>query len=234
MSLCEEIVPGVYAIPMGPIVNAFAVVDDGVTLVDTGTAKGVGRIEGAMREIGRTRVDHIALTHHHPDHRGGAASLKGVDAKVYVHPLDAPVVRGDAPQPGPAVSGALKLLITVVRPFVERSMGPAKPVVVHREVSEDDMVPGGLRAVHTPGHTHGHLSFLHEAKRLLFVGDAAQHRSKLALPVPFFTEDMDQAKRTLAKIAALDFDVAVFGHGTVLRGKANTEFRKLADQHASS
>lgn len=65
---------------------------------------------------------------------------------------------------------------------------------------------------------------------MLFVGDAAQNRTDLALPPPFFTEDMSRARRTLGKIAELDFDVAVFGHGKVLRGKANTAFRKLADK----
>ncbi len=67
---------------------------------------------------------------------------------------------------------------------------------------------------------------------MLFVGDAAANRRRLSLGPTFFTEDMTEAKRTIAKIAALDFDVAVFGHGKVLRGKANAEFRKLAERLA--
>lgn len=237
MSTPESIVDGVYAVPIGAIVNAFIIVDDEVTLVDTGTAKGAPKIEAALSELGRPRVDHIALTHHHPDHRGGASILRTDEpggAKVYAHPLDATVVTGDRQPPGPSVSGGLKLLVSVVRPLVDRMSGEPKPVPVHQEIHEDDTVPGGLRAIHTPGHTAGHLSFLLESKRLLFVGDAAQHRTNVALPPPFFTEDMDQAKATIAKIAALDFDVAVFGHGKVLRGKANANFRKLVDKLASS
>jgi glyoxylase-like metal-dependent hydrolase (beta-lactamase superfamily II) len=228
----EEIVPGIYAIPVGSIVNAFAIVDGGVTLIDTGTAKGADKIRTALRDdIKHTRIDNVALTHHHPDHRGGASILRG-DANVYVHSLDAPVVRGDREPPGPSVGGLLRIVVTVVRPLVDIISGNPQPVMVHKEVAEGDEVPGGLKAIHTPGHTAGHVSYLHEGKRVLFVGDAAQHRSKLALPPPFFTEDMAQAKRTLGKIAELDFDTAVFGHGTVLRGKANTEFRKLVDQLA--
>jgi hypothetical protein len=45
---------------------------------------------------------------------------------------------------------------------------------------------------------------------------------------------MDEAKSSIRKIAELDFDTAVFGHGTVLRGKANAEFRKLADRLAGA
>ena len=232
MTAPEEIVSGVYGIAVGPIVNAFVIVDEGVTLVDTGTAKGVGKIEGALRDLGRTRIDTIALTHHHPDHRGGAAVLAN-GANVYVHALDAPVVRGDRKQPGPSVGGVQKVLITALGPLTGMLIGQPQPAAVHKEISDGDEVPGGLRAVHTPGHTAGHVSFLHEGKRLLFVGDAAQHRTGLALPPPFFTEDMAQAKTTLQKIAALDFDVAVFGHGRVLKDKANAEFRKFVDRLAS-
>jgi glyoxylase-like metal-dependent hydrolase (beta-lactamase superfamily II) len=114
-------------------------------------------------------------------------------------------------------------------------MGKPADVAVEHRIAEGAEIPGtGLRAVHTPGHTDGHISYLHAAKRFLFVGDAAQHRSGLGLPNPAFTEDMGQAKRTLAKIAELDFDTAVFGHGTVLTGKANAEFRKFADEVASA
>ena len=232
MSAPEEIVAGVYGIAVGPIVNAFVVVDEGVTLIDTGTAKGAGQIEAALRELGRTRIDNIALTHHHPDHRGGA-SVFATGANVYVHSLDADVVRGDREQPGPSVGGIQRLLITALGPVLNTVAGRPKPVAVHAELSDGDDLPGGLKAIHTPGHTAGHVSFLDQAKRLLFVGDAAQHRSGLALPPPFFTEDMSQAKATLQKIAALDFDVAVFGHGRVLKDKANTEFRKLVDRLAS-
>lgn len=232
MTAPEEIVSGVYGIPIGPIVNAFLLVDDGVTLVDTGTAKGVDRIQRALRDLGRTRIDAVALTHHHPDHRGGAAAL-GEDAKVYVHELDAAVVRGDRKQPGPAVGGVQKVLITALSPLTGMLIGNPRPAAVHKEIDEGDEVPGGLRAIHTPGHTAGHVSFLHESKRLLFVGDAAQNRTQLALPPPFFTEDMTQAQTTLQKIAALDFDTAVFGHGKVLKGKANAEFRKFVDRLAS-
>ena len=233
MTTPEEIVPGVYGISLAPIVNAFVVTgEEGVTLVDTGVAKRASDITAALRDIGRSHIDTIALTHHHPDHRGGAAALKG-SAPVYVHRLDADVVRGDRPPPGPAVGGAKGMLIRAAQPLSRVVAGDPAPVPVHAEIGDGDVVPGGLQAVHTPGHTAGHVSYLFSSRRLLFVGDAAQNRKGLALPPAFFTEDMAQAKTTLAKIAALDFDVAVFGHGVVLKGTANTEFRKLVDRLAA-
>jgi glyoxylase-like metal-dependent hydrolase (beta-lactamase superfamily II) len=153
-----------------------------------------------------------------------------------VHEIDATVVTGERPAPGPAIGGVGKIAILALRPLIGAFvMGKPSDVAVEHRIAEGAELPGtGLKAVHTPGHTDGHISYIHAGKRLLFVGDAAQHRSGLGLPNPAFTEDMDQAKRTLTKIAELDFDTAVFGHGTVLRGKANTEFRRFAEQHASA
>jgi glyoxylase-like metal-dependent hydrolase (beta-lactamase superfamily II) len=235
LSSSEEIVPGVWGVNLG-FVNAFVLRDDVVTLIDTGVRKQAGKLSAALDEIGG-ELSNIALTHHHPDHRGGLGSLRKEGMTVWVHEIDAPVVTGEKPEPGPAIGGFGKLAILALRPVLSALvMGKPESVAVDRAIDEGAEIPGtgGLRAIHTPGHTMGHVSFIHPDKRFLFVGDAAHNRSGLGLPVPTFTEDMDLAKRTLSKIAELDFDVAVFGHGTVLRGKANTEFRKLADSVASA
>jgi glyoxylase-like metal-dependent hydrolase (beta-lactamase superfamily II) len=233
MTTPEEILPGVYGMSLG-IVNAFVLVDEDVTLIDTGIPRSLDNIRSALATIDRGPVRNIALTHHHPDHRGSAAALaKG--ATIYVHPADATVVDGTRKPPGPAVGGPQKLLLLALGPIVRRvAGGDPEATAVDHEIVEGDEIPGtsGLRAIHTPGHTAGHVSYLHPDKRILFVGDAAQHRKGLALPPPFFTEDMERARKTLGKIAELDFDTAVFGHGTVLRGKANAEFRKLVDSLA--
>jgi len=47
-----------------------------------------------------------------------------------------------------------------------------------------------------------------------------------------FTADREQAKESIGKLAALEFDVARFGHGRVLKGEANLRFRHLAEKLA--
>lgn len=230
----EEIVSGVYGIGMG-YVNAFFIVgEDGLTLVDSGLAKKKDTILSAVAGAGRLpqELGHILITHHHIDHIGSLAALKeATGAKCYVHPADSPIVRGDEPQPGPNPGS---LLGKLAGPLLSRMSPPAPPADVDVEVADGEELPlaGGIKAVHTPGHTPGHLSFLLPSKNVLFVGDAAANMLRLGLPIGMFTADREQAKESIGKLAALEFDVACFGHGRVLKGEANLRFRRLAEKLA--
>ncbi len=230
----EEIVSGVYGIGMG-YVNAFFIVgEDGLTLVDSGLAKKKDTILSAVAGAGRQPADlrHILITHHHIDHIGSLAALKeATGAKCYVHPADSPIVRGEEPQPGP---NPASLLGKLAGPLLSLMSPPAPPADVDAEVGDGEELPiaGGIKAVHTPGHTPGHLSFLLPSKNVLFVGDAAANMLRLGLPIGMFTADREQAKESIGKLAALEFDVACFGHGRVLKGEANLRFRRLAEKLA--
>ena len=231
----EEIVSRVYGIGMG-YVNAFLIAgDNGLTLVDSGLPRKKDSILRAVAGLGRQPADlkEILITHHHIDHMGSLGDLKeATGAKSYVHPLDSPIVRGDRPQPGP---NPASLLGKFAGPLIER-FGPAPTTAaVDVEVADGEELAaaGGIRAVHTPGHTPGHLSFLLPREGgVLFAGDAAAHVIRLGLPIGMFTADREQAKESVRKLAALEFEVACFGHGRVLKGEANLRFRRLAEKLA--
>ena len=230
----EEIVSGVYGIAM-VYVNAFLIAgEDGLALVDSGLPKRKDTILGAVAGIARQPADlkRILITHYHVDHVGSLADLKEAsDAKSYVHPADSPVVRGDEPQPGPNRSS---LLGKLVGPLVERLAPEAAAAAVDVEIQDGEELPiaGGIKVLHTPGHTPGHLAFLLPASKVLFVGDAAANILGLRTPIGMYTVDPEQAKESIRKLAALEFDVACFGHGGVLKGEANLRFRRLAEKLA--
>ena len=230
----EEIVSGVYGIGLG-YVNAFLVVDEGgLALVDSGLAKRKDTILGAVASAGKQPADlkHILITHHHIDHIGSLADLKeATAASCYVHPADSAIVRGEQPQPGPNPDS---LLGKVAGPILNRLSTPAPPAAVDVEVADGEELPiaGGIKAVHTPGHTPGHLSYLLASKNVLFVGDAAANLLRLGMPLSVYTADRQQAKESIRKLAALEFDIACFGHGRVLKGEANLRFRRLAEKLA--
>ncbi len=226
----EEVVPGVYGIAMS-FVNAFLVVsDDGLVLVDAGLPKRKGAILAAAAAAGLQPSDirHILITHHHVDHVGNLADLKNVTgAKSYVHPADSPIVRGTEPQPGPNPSS---LMGKLAGPWLARFLGQPPAAAVDVEIGDGDELPigGGVRVVHTPGHTPGHVSFLMPSRGVLFVGDAAANTLRLGMPNAMMTLDQARAKESIRKLAELEFDVACFGHGRVLVGQANLKFRRLA------
>jgi len=235
----EEIVPTVYQIGMG-YVSAYLIVQDEVTIIDCGLPKRRETFLNAINKAGRKPADlkHIAITHHHVDHTGSLAALvAATGATAYIHPLDAPIVRGEKSAPAPnrdVLTGRL------LGPLLVRVSPSLETVATLHETNDGDdlSAAGGMKAVHTPGHTAGHLSYLwpHDSG-VLFAGDAAGNLlGRLGAPTGtlggMFTEDLAAAKDSFRKLAAFEFDIACFGHGRVLKGKAHAAFRRAVEKMA--
>ena len=217
----REVVPGFHQVSPAPGVNVFLFEAEGLTLVDAGIASSAAPILKAVRELGHQPSDlkRIVITHAHPDHYGALAALKReTGARTVMHPVDAVEVRTGGRGRPMSFRGPLTIFNGVFR-------GPAnlEPAEVEDEVEEGDTLPGGLKVIETPGHSDGHISLLWPEKGLLIGGDVAWHLTRLA-HMPFYV-DFEEARRSLAKVARLDFDTAVFGHGRPLRD-AGAAFRR--------
>jgi glyoxylase-like metal-dependent hydrolase (beta-lactamase superfamily II) len=219
----KAVADGVWEIGIGYVHAHLIAVDDGLVLVDTGIAGRFARLVSAVTATGHRVEDlrTVLLTHRHPDHTGTLAELRRrTGARVVAHVADAPVIRGDAPQPLHGV------LMRLTAPFMK-----AEPAPVDAELDGDGPtgVPG-IVAVHTPGHTPGHLSYLLERDGgVLFAGDAATvwFGKVRSSPAPV-TEDRTMADHSVRRLAGLDFRVAVFGHGRAVTGGAVDRFREYA------
>jgi glyoxylase-like metal-dependent hydrolase (beta-lactamase superfamily II) len=222
-----QIVEGLWQISLGPV-NAF-LIDDGhdLTLIDTGLPSSEDKIVAAIAATGKNVTDlkHIIVTHCHPDHSGSVAALKRLSgARVYMHPVDAAMVRqGEASRPMTPAPGLLRGLM--YRLFMPKKPTPIEPCAIDQEINDGSELPiaGGLKAIHIPGQCAGQLALLWPRRRLLFAADACANMPTFGYALCY--EDLEEGKRSLRKLAALDFDAAVFGHGRPITTGAAQKFR---------
>ncbi len=227
MSALSPVVPGLYRVDLG-IVNAYLLeADDGLVLIDTGSPGSEDSLLAAVDALGYAPSDvhAVVVTHHHPDHAGSLAAILGrTGADAWMHPTDAIEVRiGNGFRPYRLASGLLNWVLehVVIRLAPDRF----EPARVAHELTDGDVAPGGLQVIHAPGHTAGQIALLWPAHGgVLIAADACTNLPTLTLSVIY--EDLDVGYATLRRLAELDVDTAVFGHGAPIIGGAGARLRE--------
>lgn len=225
----DRVVDGVYQVKKG--FRAFVIDgDEGLTLIDTGLPKRASVFTEGIESIGRSVADirAILLTHSHADHAGSAAQLKSDSgAELYCSAADTPAVQGAEKAPPPPFLD--KTPFQILKPLLGL-LPDAEPAVVDHQIQAgpEQMLPEDLVAFASPGHTPGHTSYrLERAGGILFVGDAVLHKGGTVNRGWFnrSTPDIDRSARDLA---ALEFEVACFGHADPITSGASAAFKAYA------
>lgn len=222
-----EIAPGVHQVRMLGA-DAFLIVDKRLSLIDAGMVGSRRMLQRYLHRIGRSlgELDRIICTHGHPDHIGGVHELvrDRPDVEVLIHPDDfaglqlplrAALGRSDD---GTARRGRLIQYLT-------RTPPNCIPI---DETTELPLL-GGLRVIHTPGHTPGSICLYAGERRMLFTGDVLQViRGRLTYASALFSHDVAGARASVQRLAALDVEMIALSHYPAWTDDANGALRRLA------
>lgn len=128
----------------------------------------------------------VLLTHHHPDHVGGAEALRTrYGAPIWAHPYTAERLEG--------------------RLTIDRMLEGGDRIEL------DGPLPLALDCVHTPGHAPGHLCFFERESGALVAGDMVAGVGTILIDTR--DGDMEQYLRSLAQMIELEAAQLLPAHG---------------------
>ena len=222
-----ELAPHLHRIGNDIVAAYFVVTPEGITLIDAGLPGHWRDLQRELALVGKsvTDIKGVVLTHGDSDHVGFAERLRrerGVP--VYVHAADADRAKGgDKPKlaMGPMRIGAT----TGFFAYALRKGGVRTHHLSEVVEVEDGQVlplPGAPVVIGMPGHSPGSIAVFVPSVRAVFVGDALTTRHVLTgraglQPAPF-TDEPAVALDSLERLAGLDAEWILPGHGTPWRG----------------
>ena len=220
-----EIVPGVHRIDGITGSNSVLLVDDQMALVDTGVAGNGDAIVSYIKKIGRSPSDlrWILVTHFHFDHSGSAAEVRELTgAPIVAHQNETePTPNGELllrkGNEGETAAFWYRWIVgSGGRRRQQQQQIRYHDTLVQETVQDNDVIPclGGLRILHTPGHTPGSICPILEEPQVLFLGDSVLNNvDRLSRPLMWDRSKRRQLDTSLRTLRDLDAKVACFGHG---------------------
>lgn len=216
----------------GEAVNWTLVTDDrGVLLIDAGYPGDREAVLSSLNQLGYGAGDvrAILLTHAHIDHLGTAIWFAGQHGTpVYCHADEV----GHAKREYLEQVSVADLALRMWRPrwavwsaHVVRSGGLVRDGIPTTKPLTSEIaaaLPGHPRPVFSPGHTHGHCSYLVDGVLVsgdaLITGHPLIRRDGPQLLPAIFSYSQQDCIRTLSALALLETEVLAPGHGPLWRG----------------
>ncbi len=169
--------------------------DNELLLIDAGLSNATEHVLPYINSLGYDPKDLslIIITHKHSDHVGGLKELlEASGAKVAASRYEVDGIK-------------------------ERTSINKIDVLLN-----DGDIIKGLRVIHTPGHTPGHIALLEENTKALFVGDLMRVENGKLLEIPEkYSEDPEANREAIKKLVNIDFSHILPAHGEPIlnRGK---------------
>ncbi|MFP4087144.1 MAG: MBL fold metallo-hydrolase [Desulfobacteraceae bacterium] len=182
--------------------NTFLVNGSPRILIDPGHLSLFDHVKEGLSELGLGIADIglVICTHAHPDHVEAVQLFRETGAQVAYHEAEWELVKTMVDQYGAAFQISLK----TVRPDFFLTEGDLKVGDTHFQV------------YHTPGHAPGAICLYQESEKVLATGDLIFKDGVGRTDVP--GGDSHQLKESIRRMAALDVEVVLPGHGPVVSG----------------
>ena len=202
----------------GNVIHPILLRDQEMTvLIDTGFPGQIEELCEAMAQVGVSfdELKVIILTHQDIDHIGNLPELLqagGSNIKVYAHDLDKPYIQGD--------------LSLLKDGHIENP--PKGTVDASLEDGQELPYCGGIRIIHTPGHTPGHISLYLKQSKTLIAGDSMYSVDGIIAGIHVPTVlNINEAQLSLKKYLELDIESVVCYHGGLTKGNIKEQIQKV-------
>jgi glyoxylase-like metal-dependent hydrolase (beta-lactamase superfamily II) len=189
--------------------NVYSIGNKSITIVDTGDRGDSKNIVNAFKELNLNmrNIVNVIITHSHEDHWGSLAELLLiVPLKIMVHKEDIDYYKDRIGYP----EGANEYEI----------VGLMDGDVVHSEGRK-------LTVLHTPGHDSGSICLYDSVHKTLFSGDTVFASGTTGSAR---SGNIDDLKQSLWRLAAMDIDIMLPGHGNISYEKSNEIIRLAFDR----
>ena len=208
-------------------------------LVDAGYQNMLFKLEKAVEKNGESFSDltHIWITHHDHDHMGSLHAIreKYPHIKVYAGSSEVPFIEGRE------IPLRMKQAVELQAHLSEEKHEEGILFQKYLKSVESDKVDfllyddmllldGNVKVISTPGHTKGHVSFYFPKEKTLIAGDALViENNRLEIPFPQFSENFEEAKESVKKLAQYDIGRIFCYHGGTKEGNPSDIKREILD-----
>lgn len=239
--------------PVGPITVYLAdAPGEPLTLIDTGphTAEARAALDAGLERLGHSASDlaHIIITHAHADHFGQAAELASESqATLWTHAWNIAALAESEDFRAQRVYFYAELMQQAGVPTeVMLAIGQAtgnvnrytRPVAAEATLQEGDtfhMASGDWQVLHTPGHSAGLICLYEPGSRTLISSDhllADISSNPVVEPPPPGQSERPRSlvlyQQSLLRVASMEIDRALPGHGPIIRDVADLVQRRMA------
>ena len=200
--------------------------NENVIIIDIGMPGQLKQIQEAIKREGVSfeRLNKVIITHQDLDHTWGLYRLLKESKntiEILTHEDEKPYLQGEK-----------NLVRLNHRKMAEMILKKNPPLKVNKTLKDNDELPysGGIKIIHTPGHTPGHICIYHQKSKTLIVGDAMRVvDGQLKGPRKKILDEKSYnlAIKSLEKLKKFDIEKVISYHGGLFTENPNQSIRDI-------